>query len=116
VTRSGFSRWNADTKVCVQFIMHVIYIRSKKVSAMNYLSMVPNSNVFFGVRLAQLLSILAQSMSCICFISTAGWSSGLWPRLRNYVPGSSPGSGKGFRDEQLHLLTSHGCLSILLSI
>jgi hypothetical protein len=29
------------------------------------------------------------------------------------VPGSSPGSGKGFCDEQLHLLTSHGCLYII---
>jgi hypothetical protein len=29
------------------------------------------------------------------------------------VPGSNPGSGKGFCDEQLHLLTSHGCLFIL---
>jgi hypothetical protein len=32
------------------------------------------------------------------------------------VPCSSPGSGKGFCDKQLHLLTSHDCLYILLSI
>jgi hypothetical protein len=36
----------------------------------------------------------------------AGWSSGLRSRLLN--PGSNPDSEKGFGDEQLHLLTSHG--------
>jgi hypothetical protein len=29
------------------------------------------------------------------------------------VPGSNPGSGRGFCDEQLHLLTSHGCLFVI---
>jgi hypothetical protein len=32
------------------------------------------------------------------------------------VPSSNPGSGRSFCDEQLHLLSSHGCLFELLSI
>jgi hypothetical protein len=44
---------------------------------------------------------------------TAGWSSGLRPRLRNQRSRVQiPVVGRGFNDEQLHLLTSHGCLYI----
>jgi hypothetical protein len=52
-----------------------------------------------------------------CFVMTAGWSSGLRPRLQNQRSRVRiPVVGRGFCDEQLHLLTSHGCLYILLSI
>jgi hypothetical protein len=56
-----------------------------------------------------------QSMS---FILTPGWSSGLRSRLQNQRSRVLiPVVGRGFCDEQLHLLTSHGCLYyILLSI
>jgi hypothetical protein len=42
---------------------------------------------------------------------TAGWSSGLRPRLRNRRSRFQiPVVSRGFCDEQLHLLMSHGCL------
>jgi hypothetical protein len=48
---------------------------------------------------------------------TAGCSSGLRSRLQNQRPRIQiPIVSRGFCDEQLHLLTSHGCLYILLSI
>jgi hypothetical protein len=41
----------------------------------------------------------------------AGWSSGLRSRLRNQRSRApTPAVSKGFCDEPLHLLTSHGCL------
>jgi hypothetical protein len=46
---------------------------------------------------------------------TAGWSSGLRYRLQNQRPWVRV-PVVGFCDEQLHLVTSHGCLYILLSI
>jgi hypothetical protein len=48
---------------------------------------------------------------------TAGWSSGLRPRLRSQRSWVQiPVVGRGFCDEQLHLLTSHGCLYIYIII
>jgi hypothetical protein len=45
------------------------------------------------------------------FALTAGWSSGLRPRLRNQSSRVQiPVVGRGFCDE--HLLKSHGCLYI----
>jgi hypothetical protein len=44
---------------------------------------------------------------------TAGWFSALVQTTKPEVPGSNP-SSKGFCGKQLHLLTSHGCLYILL--
>jgi hypothetical protein len=42
---------------------------------------------------------------------TAGWSSGLMSRLQNQRSRVQiPVVSRGFCDEQLHLLTSHGCL------
>jgi hypothetical protein len=40
---------------------------------------------------------------------TAGWSSGMWSRLRNQRSRVQiPVVSKGFCNEKLHLLTSHG--------
>jgi hypothetical protein len=44
--------------------------------------------------------------------STAGWSSGL-RTTKLEVPVKIPVLSRGFCDEQLHLLKSHGCLYIL---
>jgi hypothetical protein len=50
-------------------------------------------------------------------LTTAGWSSGLRSRLQNQRSRVRiPVVGRGFCDKQLHLLTSHCCLYILLSI
>jgi hypothetical protein len=60
--------------------------------------------------------LLSQKFKLNCFL-TAGWSSGLRSRLQNQRSRVRiPVVGRGFCDEQLHLLTSHGCLYILLSI
>jgi hypothetical protein len=47
--------------------------------------------------------------------STAGWSSGLWSRLRNQRSRVRIlVVSRGFCDEQLHLLASHGCLYYII--
>jgi hypothetical protein len=49
--------------------------------------------------------------------STADWSSGLRSRLRNQRSQVQiPVVSKSFCEEQLHLLTSHGCLYIIMNI
>jgi hypothetical protein len=48
---------------------------------------------------------------------TAGWSSGLRFRPQNLSSRVQfPVVSRGFCDEQLHLLTSHGCLYIIINI
>jgi hypothetical protein len=50
-------------------------------------------------------------------MTMAGWSSGLRSRLRHRrFRVQIPVVSRGFCDEQLHSLTSHGCLHMLLSI
>jgi hypothetical protein len=51
------------------------------------------------------------------YLLTAGWSIGLRSRLRNQRSRVQiPAVSRGFCDEQLHLLTSHRCLYIIINI
>jgi hypothetical protein len=68
-------------------------------------------HVVYNIKIHLLMLILYNSYV------TAGWSSGLKSRLRNQRSRVQiPVVSRGFCDEHLHLLTSHDCLYILLSI
>jgi hypothetical protein len=53
---------------------------------------------------------------CHIPVTTASWSSGLRSRLRNRGSGFKPRQWVCFCYEQLHLLTSHGCIHIFIYI
>jgi hypothetical protein len=59
-----------------------------------------------------MITFVRKAYAFLKLLLTAGWSSGQAQTMKLEVPGSNPVKvvGRGFLNEQLHLLTSHGCL------
>jgi hypothetical protein len=107
--------------------MYNMYVFTKKKYLCIYLYIYSLSRIYNTSLTSAYFRLNNRKWECLYYLryflnvfqikQSAGWSSGLRSRLRNHRSQVQiPVVSKGFCDESLHLLTSYGCLYVLLSI